>query len=83
MTKRNKTKRTQIELVELQTSTGALPNGDITVCYADLNSKGFIGNILKEKLSNIYNKPEYVKMLKIFMNGKKENIKLRKDYEMF
>ncbi|MBL0329783.1 MAG: radical SAM protein [Bacteroidetes bacterium] len=60
-----------------------LPNGDITVCCADLNSKGVIGNILKEKLVDIYSKPLRLEMLQKFMNGKKKEIDLCKDCETF
>ncbi len=60
-----------------------LPNGDITVCCADLNSKGVIGNILKESLFEIYNKPKRLEMLSKFMKGKKKEINLCKDCETF
>jgi radical SAM protein with 4Fe4S-binding SPASM domain len=60
-----------------------LPNGDITVCCADLNSKGVIGNILKEKLHSIYLKPLRIEMLGKFMKGKKKEIELCKDCETF
>ncbi len=60
-----------------------LPNGDITVCCADLNSKGVIGNILKDKLFDIYKKPMRLEMLDKFMKGKKKEIDLCKDCETF
>jgi len=60
-----------------------LPNGDVTVCCADLNSKGVIGNISKESLFDIYNKPRRLKMLSKFMKGKKKEIDLCKDCETF
>lgn len=60
-----------------------LPNGDITVCCADLNSKGVIGNITKEDLFSIYNKPQRLDMLKKFINNKKHEIDLCKDCETF
>jgi len=60
-----------------------LPNGDITVCCADLNSKGVIGNINKEDLYTIYNKPKRLEMLQKFMNNKKHEIDLCKDCETF
>ncbi|MBL7890835.1 MAG: radical SAM protein [Bacteroidia bacterium] len=60
-----------------------LPNGDITVCCADLNSKGVIGNILKEDLFSIYRKPQRLDMLHKFMKGKKKEIDLCKDCETF
>ena len=60
-----------------------LPNGDITVCCADLNSKGVIGNIKQEKLFAIYNKPQRKEMLRKFIQGKKKEIDLCKDCETF
>ncbi len=60
-----------------------LPNGDITVCCADLNSKGVIGNINQDKLFSIYNKPLRLEMLHKFMKGKKKEIDLCKDCETF
>ena len=60
-----------------------LPNGDITVCCADLNSKGVIGNIKQEKLFAIYNKPQRKEMLHKFIQGKKKEIDLCKDCETF
>lgn len=60
-----------------------LPNGDITVCCADLNSKGVIGNVLKEKLFTIYNSPLRLDMLNKFMKGQKKEIDLCKDCETF
>lgn len=60
-----------------------LPNGDITVCCADLNSKGVIGNINKDNLYSIYTKPQRLEMLKKFMKNKKHEIDLCKDCETF
>ncbi len=60
-----------------------LPNGDVTVCCADLNSKGVIGNINKDDLFSIYSKPQRLKMLKKFMKNKKHEIDLCKDCETF
>lgn len=60
-----------------------LPNGDITVCCADLNSRGVIGNITEETLFMIYKKPQRRAMLKKFMLGKKKKIDLCKDCETF
>ncbi len=60
-----------------------LPNGDVTVCCADLNSKGVIGNILKEKLNTIYNSPKRLDMLNKFFKGRKKEIDLCKGCETF
>lgn len=60
-----------------------LPNGDITVCCADLNSKGVIGNITKENLFSIYNNPKRKEMIYKFMKNKKQEIELCKNCETF
>lgn len=60
-----------------------LTNGDITVCCADLNSKGVIGNVTKEKLWDIYRKPQRLLMLQKMMEGKKSEIELCKNCETF
>jgi radical SAM protein with 4Fe4S-binding SPASM domain len=60
-----------------------LPNGDITVCCADLNSKGVIGNVMKDKLNTIYNNPKRINMLDKFIKGKKHEIDLCKGCETF
>ncbi|MBK8847183.1 MAG: SPASM domain-containing protein [Bacteroidetes bacterium] len=60
-----------------------LPNGDITVCCADLNSKGVIGNIQSNTLYEIYKKPERLKMLSLFMRNRKHEIELCKNCESF
>jgi radical SAM protein with 4Fe4S-binding SPASM domain len=60
-----------------------LPNGDITVCCADLNSKGVVGNILKNSLSEIYKAPERILMLSQFFKGRKSEIELCKGCETF
>lgn len=60
-----------------------LPNGDVTVCCADLNSKGVIGNILNESLFAIYSKPQRLEMLRKMMEGKKSEIDLCKNCESF
>ncbi len=60
-----------------------LPNGDITVCCADLNSKGVIGNINKDDLFTIYSKPQRLMMLQKFMKNKKHEIDLCRDCETF
>lgn len=60
-----------------------LPDGNITVCCADLNSKGVIGNIMNQKLHAIYNSPVRLEMLKKFIKGKKSEIELCKGCESF
>ena len=60
-----------------------LPNGDFTVCCADLNSKGVIGNINNDNLYDIYRKSQRLEMIKKFIQGKKHEIDLCKDCETF
>ncbi len=56
-----------------------LPNGDVTVCCADLNSRGVIGNITKNSLEDIYLSGRRMDMLDLYRNGKMEDIDLCKD----
>jgi radical SAM protein with 4Fe4S-binding SPASM domain len=60
-----------------------LPNGDVTICCADLNSKGVIGNITTNSLYDIYTKPQRLQMLYEFIKGKKNEIDLCKECETF
>lgn len=60
-----------------------LPNGDVTVCCADLNSKGVIGNIQQSTLYEIYKKPERLRMLSLFMRNRKSEIDLCRNCESF
>jgi radical SAM protein with 4Fe4S-binding SPASM domain len=60
-----------------------LPNGDVTICCNDLNSKSVIGNILQTDFMNIYNCDQRVRFLKLHLQGKKEKIALCKDCETF
>jgi len=60
-----------------------LPNGDITVCCADLNSKGVIGNIHNNSLYELYTKPQRLEMIHKFIKKKKKKIELCKGCETF
>jgi len=53
-----------------------LPNGDVTVCCADLNSRGVIGNILKNSLFEIYRCDKRRKMIKLNLSGNRNKIPL-------
>ncbi|MGB0886732.1 MAG: radical SAM/SPASM domain-containing protein [Vicingaceae bacterium] len=60
-----------------------LPNGDVTICCNDLNSKAVIGNILKTDFMDIYNCEQRVQYLKLHLQGKKDQIDLCKACETF
>ncbi len=60
-----------------------LPNGDITVCCTDLNSKGFIGNILSDDIISIYKSKNRMNYLNLLLIGQKSKLDLCKDCETF
>lgn len=60
-----------------------LPNGDVTICCNDLNSKSVIGNILNTNFMDIYNCEQRVRFLKLHLQGKKDQIALCKNCETF
>jgi len=60
-----------------------LPNGDVTVCCSDLNSKGVIGNFLKDDLYSIYNGKQRRAYLDFLYKGEKHKLPLCKDCETF
>lgn len=60
-----------------------LPNGDVTICCIDLNSKQVIGNIMETDFIDIYKCEERQKFLKLLLEGKKEQIPLCKNCETF
>lgn len=53
-----------------------LPNGDVTVCCADLNSAGVIGNINDNDLADIFLSNKRIKMINKFLCKRMENIPL-------
>ena len=55
-----------------------LPNGDLTVCCADLNSRGVLGNVNKSSIESLILSKERKLMLKLFANGQKNKIDLCK-----
>lgn len=60
-----------------------LPNGDITVCCSDLNSRGVIGNLLQDDLYAIYNSKNRRRYIDLLYQGRKKEIELCKDCETF
>lgn len=60
-----------------------LPNGDITVCCCDLNSKSVVGNIMEKDLYSIYLSQARRALLKMHLAGKKHKLELCKACESF
>lgn len=60
-----------------------LPNGDVTICCSDLNSKGVIGNFLKDDLYSIYFGKKRRAYLDLLFKGDKHKIPICKDCETF
>lgn len=56
-----------------------LPNGDTTVCCADLNSRGVIGSATFSSIRELYNSKKRQEMLRLFGEGRKDDIDLCKD----
>lgn len=53
-----------------------LPNGDATVCCADLNSRGVIGNLHTSTIREVYHSSKRQHMLRLFAEGRKNDIDL-------
>ena len=53
-----------------------LPNGEVTVCCADLNSRGVIGEIGPKTLRELHEGPVRQRMLELFAAGRKDDIEL-------
>lgn len=60
-----------------------LPNGDITVCCNDLNSKGVIGNLNQSSVFDVYASPARRVYLDKLRQGKKAELELCKNCEVF
>ncbi|MCH8555476.1 MAG: radical SAM protein [Schleiferiaceae bacterium] len=60
-----------------------LPDGSVTICCADLNRKGIIGNLMKQTLFEIYTAPQRLEVLEKLHSGRKAEIPLCKDCESF
>jgi radical SAM protein with 4Fe4S-binding SPASM domain len=56
-----------------------LPDGDVTVCCADLNSRGVVGNVIDYTLRELYLSAKRQRMLRMFEAGRKAEIDLCKD----
>jgi len=60
-----------------------LPNGDVTVCCNDLNSKGVIGNLNNQSLFDVYSSAERREYLDKLNSGRKHELELCKNCESF
>jgi radical SAM protein with 4Fe4S-binding SPASM domain len=60
-----------------------LPNGDVTVCCNDLNSKGVIGNLNEQSLHQVYASKNRRVYLDKLNQGKKHELELCKNCESF
>ena len=56
-----------------------LPDGRVTVCCADLNARGVIGNLADSSLREIFDSGQRASMLEAFRRGDKASIPLCKD----
>ena len=80
---RTKNKFYKIGCTLLMNQMVLLPNGDITVCCLDLNSKGVIGNILSNDIISIYKSKNRINYLNLLLRGQKSKLDLCKDCETF
>lgn len=79
----NKDKKHKIGCSLLMKQLVLLPNGDVTVCCSDLNSRGVIGNLKQESLLQVYQSKQRLSWLEsLFMNRKAE-VDLCKHCETF
>ncbi|MCB0738821.1 MAG: radical SAM protein [Bacteroidetes bacterium] len=60
-----------------------LPNGDVTVCCNDLNSKGVVGNLNKQSLLDVCNGEERRKYLYLLLKNRKKELPLCAECETF
>ena len=56
-----------------------LPGGDVTVCCADLNSRGIIGNVSDTSVREVFQASRRQTMLRLFESGQKSEIELCKN----
>ena len=60
-----------------------LPNGDVTVCCNDLNSKGVVGNINKTSFEDVYHSTNRRLYLDELLKGNRKNLDLCKNCQSF
>jgi radical SAM protein with 4Fe4S-binding SPASM domain len=78
-----KKKKHKIGCTLLMEQMVILPNGDVTICCNDLNSKSVIGNIMETSFIDVYKSKKRVTFLKLHLQGKKDKIPLCRDCETF
>lgn len=76
---RNLSKKYKIGCSMLMKQLVFLPNGDITMCCSDLNSKGVIGNILEKSLFEIYNSHKRLNTIEHLFKNQKHQVDLCKN----
>ncbi|MEZ4977874.1 MAG: radical SAM protein [Chitinophagales bacterium] len=79
----NKDKKHKIGCSLLMKQMVVLPNGDVTVCCSDLNSRGVIGNLKKESLISVYESKKRLSWLHSLLLGRKADVDLCKNCETF
>lgn len=79
----SKNKRHKIGCSLLMKQLVLLPNGDITVCCSDLNSRGVIGNLKNESLLKVYESKKRLSWLNSLFLNKKQEVDLCKNCETF
>ena len=60
----------------LQENFVVLPNGDTTVCCADLNNRGDLGNVSDLSAADFFNSEKRQNMIRAFVENKKDSIEL-------
>jgi sulfatase maturation enzyme AslB (radical SAM superfamily) len=63
----------------LQRILVVLPDGGVTVCCADLNGRGVVGNLYEENLYQIYSSAKRREMLRLWGEGKRDRVELCRD----
>jgi MoaA/NifB/PqqE/SkfB family radical SAM enzyme len=63
----------------LQREMVLLPDGRVSVCCADLNARGVIGNINDSSLRDVFRSDQRAAMIDAFLRGRKSSIPLCKD----
>jgi MoaA/NifB/PqqE/SkfB family radical SAM enzyme len=63
----------------LQREMVLLPDGRVSVCCADLNARGVIGNINDSSLREVFHSDQRASMIDAFLRGRKASIPLCKD----
>uniref|UniRef100_UPI002624CEA6 SPASM domain-containing protein n=1 Tax=Chitinophaga sp. TaxID=1869181 RepID=UPI002624CEA6 len=76
-------KRHKIGCSMLMKQMVLLPNGDITVCCSDLNSKGVVGNVRQQDLVSILHSENRKRYLSLLLRRRKSQLDLCRECETF